>query len=142
MLCISNTALSMPLHTLFAPNVMTSYGVVCFTGAWFLEDIKGSPYLSHELQHLSGRVPNHSHLPTPMHSLSDQVSEFCTVTKSRYKFGFLQIFNILDTESRIGGQWQYVPSYMMTDIIELLKHNKIPITGTTNKYINYLFKTL
>jgi hypothetical protein len=69
----------------------------------------------------------------------DQLSETCTVTKGRYKFGNLEIFCLYNRETCSTGQWIPIPHSLENDYIDMMYNLHIKISGSRDKFVKQLF---
>jgi hypothetical protein len=68
------------------------------------------------------------------------LSRTCTITKSRYKFGNLEVFCHNDNQTNKSGQWILIPTSLEHEYINTLRNLHLKISGSRNKFLNNLFQ--
>ena len=62
------------------------------------------------------------------------------VSKSRYKYGNLQVYGYMSNDHKKSSIWQYIPKCFVTEITKELRSQKVPICGSLKRYVKKLQK--
>ncbi len=77
--------------------------------------------------------------PVLLYDDSSDINEHCSIKKSQYRFGNLEVYNVVNSFS---GVWQQIPDGYVTDMSNILTHLKVRVVGSKESFVNKLFKCL
>ncbi len=80
--------------------------------------------------------------PTLLYENITDIEEVCYITKSRYKFGSLEVYTHMNNLDDKNGTWQQIPDGYTIDMTKILTELNIRVVGSKEAYINKLIKLL
>ncbi len=80
--------------------------------------------------------------PILLYENESDINEFYYSTKSRYRFGSLEVYTHINVINCNSGTWQQIPDGYVTDMLQTLANINVRVVGSKESYINKLFKCL